>query len=57
MSEQDLNKLLTEWLREHNAAIVVTALAPKGGQIEISNFLPDGWRANIAVVPVENSKK
>lgn len=57
MNEQDLNKLLTEWLKEHSAAIVVTALAPKGGQIEISNFLPDGWRANIAVVPVEDNKK
>jgi hypothetical protein len=53
MNDQDLSKLLAEWLREHAAAIVITAQSPRGGQIEINNFLPDGWRAVVNVVSTE----
>ncbi len=49
MNEQELNNLLTEWLKEHNAGLFVQAQAPKGGQVNVENFLPEGWRAVIVV--------
>lgn len=45
----DLNQLLEQWLRENNAGLFVQAQAPKGGQVNVENFLPDGWRAVIAI--------
>lgn len=60
--QQDLNRLLTEWLKEHDAAIVVMAEAPSGAQIEVRSFIPkqllvEGWRVVVNVVPVEGEKK
>lgn len=45
----DLNQLLEQWLKEHNAGLLVVAQAPKGGQVNVENFLPDGWLAVIVV--------
>ena len=51
MSEQELNNLLTEWLKEHNAGLLVMAQGPRGGRIEASEFLPDHrWLLSVIVV-------
>lgn len=42
-----LDDLYVTWLKEHNAQPVMTAIAPKGGEVSVENFVPDGWRPSI----------
>ena len=57
MSEQELNNLLAEWLKEHGAGLFVQAQAPKGGQVNVENFLPEGWRVAIVVAKKEMQRQ
>lgn len=48
----ELTKALEAWLAEHNARLdVVALLAPRGGQVAIENFVPDGWKPLISISP------
>lgn len=48
----ELAKALETWLNEHSARLdVVALLAPRGGQVAIENFVPDGWKPLISIMP------
>lgn len=52
-----LDEQLTDWLKDHSAAIVFIAVGPAGAKITLDNFLtsdglklPAGWTLNLSIV-------
>lgn len=43
--------LLQQFLEQHKLTIQAVARAPKGGFVNPENFLPDGWRLEVQVLP------
>lgn len=49
------DQLFAEWLQEHGFAVQVVVVAPKGGQVNPANFIPDGWQVVIGVVEAKQN--
>lgn len=43
--------LLQQFLEQHKLTLQAVARAPKGGYVNPENFLPEGWRLEIQVLP------
>ncbi len=51
--EKKIGELFEEWLKAHNAQIVVRVLTPLGDtHCDPANFIPPGWRVVYDAVPV-----
>jgi hypothetical protein len=49
-----LGELFQEWLKEHNAEIVVRVVTPLAdAHCDPMNFIPAGWRVVYDAVPVK----
>lgn len=53
----DLNQLLQQWLEEHDAALLITALNAYGKRVVVDNLLPDNAQPQIVVVKRDEGKK
>ncbi len=49
-----LGELFQEWLKKHNAEIVVRVVTPLGDtHCDPMNFIPAGWRIAYDAVPIK----
>lgn len=49
------DQLFAEWLQEHNFTVQAVVVAPKGGQVNPANFIPDGWQIVATVVEAKRN--